>query len=133
VRPLELSMMLINLLTLGLLAVPRLGPGRWTGYVALIAVLITIAQIIVEDPRWQIVPAYALTGLFVLVLAIATHHASGQAGQSGSCRLGHRAWRPSAADLCCPADREPGVSLPASKRAVRDWQIDLPLGRCCTA
>jgi hypothetical protein len=44
VRPLELSMVLINLLTLGLLAVPRLGAGRWTGYVALIAVLIAIAD-----------------------------------------------------------------------------------------
>jgi hypothetical protein len=40
---------------------------RWTGYVAFIAVLIAIAQIIVEGPRWQMVPAYVLTGLFFLV------------------------------------------------------------------
>ena len=31
------------------------------------AVLIAIAQMIVEGPRWQMVPAYVLTGLFFLV------------------------------------------------------------------
>jgi hypothetical protein len=47
--------------------VPQLHAVRWTGYVALIAVLIAIAQMIVEGPRWQMVPAYVLTGLFFLV------------------------------------------------------------------
>ena len=40
---------------------------RWPGYVAVIGVLIAIAQMIVEGPRWQMVPAYVLTGLFFLV------------------------------------------------------------------
>jgi len=62
-RPLELSLVLINLLTLGVFAVPQLHAVRWTGYVVLIA----IVQIIVEGPRWQMVPAYVLTGLFFLV------------------------------------------------------------------
>ena len=66
-RPLELSLVLNNLLTLGVLAVPQLHAVRWTGYVALIAVLIAIAQMIVEGPRWQMVPAYVLTVLFFLV------------------------------------------------------------------
>jgi hypothetical protein len=66
-RPLELSLVLINLLTLGVFAVPQLHAVRWTGYVVLIAVLIAIVQIIVEGPRWQMVPAYVLTGLFFLV------------------------------------------------------------------
>lgn len=61
-RPLELSLLLVNLLTLSVLAVPLLHAVHWTGYVALIAVLIAIAQMIVEGPRWQIVPAYVLTG-----------------------------------------------------------------------
>jgi hypothetical protein len=61
-RPLELSLVLVNLLTLVVLAVPQLHAVRWTGYVAFIAVLIAIAQIIVEGPRWQMVPAYVLTG-----------------------------------------------------------------------
>ena len=66
-RPLELSLVLVNLLTLVVLAVPQLHAVRWTGYVAFIAVLIAIAQIIVEGARWQMVPAYVLTGLFFLV------------------------------------------------------------------
>jgi hypothetical protein len=66
-RPLELSLVLVNLLTLGVLAVSQLHPVRWTGYVAFIAVVIAIAQMIVEGPRWQMVPAYVLTGLFFLV------------------------------------------------------------------
>jgi O-antigen ligase len=49
------------------LAVPQLHAVRWIGYVAFLAVLIAIAQMIVEGPRWQMVPAYVLTGLFFLV------------------------------------------------------------------
>jgi hypothetical protein len=66
-RPLELSLVLVNLLTLGVLAVPQLHAVRWTGYMAFIAVLIASAQLIVEGPRWQMVPADVLTGLFFLV------------------------------------------------------------------
>ena len=66
-RPLELSLVLVNLLMLGVLALPQLHAVRWTGYVALIAVLIAIAQMIVEGPCWQMVPAYVLTVLFFLV------------------------------------------------------------------
>jgi hypothetical protein len=65
-RQLELSLVLVNLLALGVLAVPQLHAVRWTGYVAFIAVLIAIAQMIVEGPRWQMVPAYVLTGLLFL-------------------------------------------------------------------
>jgi hypothetical protein len=61
-RPLELSLLLVLLLTLGVLAVPQLHAVRWIGYVAFLAVLIAIAQMIVEGPRWQMVPAYVLTG-----------------------------------------------------------------------
>ena len=41
-------------------------PTRWTGHVAFIAVLIAIAQINVEGPRWQMVPASVLTALFFM-------------------------------------------------------------------
>jgi hypothetical protein len=40
---------------------------HWEGYVALIALLLTIAQALIEGPRWQMVPAYALAGLFFLI------------------------------------------------------------------
>jgi hypothetical protein len=66
-RPLELSLVLVLLLTFVVFAVPQLHRVRWTGYVVFIGVLIAIAQIIVEGPRWQMVPTYVLTGLFFLV------------------------------------------------------------------
>jgi Platelet-activating factor acetylhydrolase, isoform II len=66
-RPLEIVLVLVNLLTFAVLAVPQLRAVRWTGYVAFIAVLIAIAQIIVEGPRWQMVPSYVLTGPFFLI------------------------------------------------------------------
>ena len=132
-RPLELSLVLVNLLTLVVLAVPQLRAVRWTGYVAFIAVLIAIAQIIVEGPRWQMVPAYVLTGLFFLVWLLQGTTLAGRPVNRLGRRPGHRARHPGAGDLCCPADREPRVSLPASKRALRDWHVDLPLGRCCAA
>ena len=50
-RPLELLLVLVNLLTFAVLAVPRLHAVRWMGYAAFIAVLIAIAQMIVEGPR----------------------------------------------------------------------------------
>jgi hypothetical protein len=121
-RPLELLLVLVNLLTFAVLAVPRLHAVRWMGYVAFIAVLIAIAQMIVEGPRWQMVPAYVLTTgavLAGLAVAKAPHHAGGQTSQPTCRRLRHRAGHAGAGDLCCPADREPRVSLPASKRAIR--------------
>ncbi len=66
-RPLELSLVLVNLLTLVVWAVPRLRAVRWTGYVAFLGLLLAGAQLIVEGPRWQMVPAYVLTGLLFLV------------------------------------------------------------------
>jgi predicted dienelactone hydrolase len=78
-RPLELSLLLVLLLTLGVLAVPQLYAVRWIGYVASLAVLIAIAQMIVEGPRWQMVPAYVLTGLFFLVWLLQSTTLAGRA------------------------------------------------------
>ena len=66
-RPIETLLLLANLLTFFILAVPRLFAMRWTGYSALIALLVAVAQVLVEGPRWQMIPAYALTGLLFLV------------------------------------------------------------------
>ena len=50
-RPIETLLLLANLLTFVLtILLPR--PGRWTSYSALIALVIDIAQVLVEDPRW---------------------------------------------------------------------------------
>lgn len=66
-RPIEILLSVANLLTFFVLAFPRLHAVCWTGYVALIALLLAIAQLLIEGPRWQMVPAYVLTGLFFLL------------------------------------------------------------------
>ena len=134
-RPIETLLVLANLLTFVALTFSLPRAVRWMRYSAPIALLIAVAQVLVEGPRWQMVPAYALTGLFFLVWLlqniapvdrpagqIRTHRvAVGLAVGTGCTRAGglHRS-----------ADRAPGVSLAASKRAIRDWHVDLPLGGC---
>ncbi len=71
-RPIETLLLLVNLLTFFVLAIPRLRAVRWTGYVAVIELLIAGAQALVEGPRWQMVPAYTLSGLFLLVWLLQT-------------------------------------------------------------
>jgi hypothetical protein len=66
-RPIETLLLLANLLTLFVLAVLLPRAVRWTGYSALIALMIAVAQVLVEGSRWQMIPAYVLTGLFFLV------------------------------------------------------------------
>ena len=66
-RPLETLLSLANLLAFLVLAVPRLRAVPWLRHLAPIAPVIAGAQVLVEGPRWQMVPAYALAGLFFLV------------------------------------------------------------------
>jgi predicted dienelactone hydrolase len=66
-RPIETLLLTANVLTFFVLVVPRPRVGRWMRHLAPIAVLIAVAQALVEGPRWQMLPAYTLTGLFFLV------------------------------------------------------------------
>ena len=66
-RPIEIMLLLANLLTFIALAFPLPGAVSWMRQSALIALLIAFAQVLVEGVRWQMVPAYVLTGLFFLV------------------------------------------------------------------
>ena len=67
-RPIETVLLLANLLAFFVLAVPRLPRAvRPLRHLALIALPIAIAQVLVEGPRWQMAPAYALAGLFFVV------------------------------------------------------------------
>ena len=66
-RPLETLLFLANLLTFLVLVIPRLRAARWMSYPAVIALLIAIVQVLAEGPRWQMVPAYALTVLLLCV------------------------------------------------------------------
>jgi predicted dienelactone hydrolase len=66
-RPLETLLLLAILLTFFVLAVPRLPVMNWMGYAPLVALLIAVTQIVVEGPRWQMIPAYTLTIIFFLI------------------------------------------------------------------
>src|SRR6266511_6490533 len=66
-RPIEILLVLADLATFFVLAVPRLRAVRWTCYSALIALLIAGMQVLVEGYRWQMIAAYALSGLLFLL------------------------------------------------------------------
>jgi len=66
-RPFEMMLLLANFLTIISLAVLLPSAVSWMRYSAPIALLIAFLQVLVEGPRWQMVPAYVLTGLFLLV------------------------------------------------------------------
>ena len=66
-RPIEILLVVANLLTFFVLVIPPLRAVRWMGYAALIALLIAGMQVLVEGYRWQMIAAYALSGLLFLV------------------------------------------------------------------
>ena len=66
-RPIETLLLIANLLAFLVLAIPPLYSVFWTRYLMPIALLIVIAQVLVEGPRWQMVPAYVLVILFFLI------------------------------------------------------------------
>ncbi len=66
-RPIEALLILTNLLTFFALALPLPSALRWMRYVAVIALLIAITQVLVEGPRWQMLPAYVLTIILFLI------------------------------------------------------------------
>lgn len=66
-RPLEIALSLINVLILFILTIPGLRTRHWMVNVTLFALPFAGIQILVEGPRWQMVPAYALSVFFALV------------------------------------------------------------------
>jgi predicted dienelactone hydrolase len=62
-RPIEIALATTNLLALFALAIPRLH--RLRG-IALVGLLVALLHGVIEGVRWQMVPAYLLTGLFTL-------------------------------------------------------------------
>src|SRR5215216_7480057 len=87
-RPLETLLSVANLLAFLVLAVPLPRVVPWMRHLAPIALLIAIAQVLVEGPRWQMVPAYALAGLFFLVWLFQNiAPAGGSAGQGRTNRF----------------------------------------------
>jgi len=66
-RLIETLLLLANGFTFLALAVSLPHAVLWIRYSALIALLVAVAQVLVEGPRWQMVPAYALAGVFFLI------------------------------------------------------------------
>src|SRR5215216_1448401 len=71
-RPLEILLLVANLLAFLVIAVPLPRAVPWMRHLAPIALAIAGAQVLVEGPRWQMVPAYALAGLFFLIRLLQT-------------------------------------------------------------
>jgi predicted dienelactone hydrolase len=65
-RNLETLLLLADLVVLVIMAFPRLHDAGWWRLSAIAAMAIAFAQWAVEGPRWQLIPAYALTLLFFL-------------------------------------------------------------------
>ena len=70
-RPLEGLLSLANLLTLAALALPLPPALRQLRHLAPVALVIAAVHVLVERPRWQMVPAYVLSGLLVVVWLVA--------------------------------------------------------------
>src|SRR5581483_6090654 len=66
-RPIETLLSLANVLAFFVLVVPLPVGLRWMRHFALAPLPITGAQLLVEGPRWQMVPAYIFSGVFFLV------------------------------------------------------------------
>ena len=66
-RPIETLLLLAILLAFIALAVPLPRAMRWMCRATPVALLAAVTQMVVEGPRWQMIPAYALTVLFFLV------------------------------------------------------------------
>ena len=66
-RPVETLLVIVNLLTFLLLVTQRRRAASWTRYSAAAALVIAAAQTLSEGPRWQMLPAYALSGMCLLV------------------------------------------------------------------
>ena len=62
-RPIETLLLLATLLTFFVLAVSLPRAVRWMRHSAPVALLIAVAQVLVEGSRWQMVPAYAAHGV----------------------------------------------------------------------
>ena len=66
-RLFEAMLALSNLLAFFLWAAPLPGSIRWMRHATPAALLIAATQVLAEGPRWQMVPAYGLAGLFALL------------------------------------------------------------------
>ena len=69
-RPLEKALLIGELLTFLVLVAPPLRYLR--RFPAVVVMVLAPAQLILEGPRWQMVPAYVLSGLFLAMSLVRT-------------------------------------------------------------
>jgi len=88
VRRLEILLCAANGVALLMLAVRIRGRASWMRHSALCALPTSGAQVLIEGPRWQMIPAYALSGVLLIVwLARSTRLAGGPSGRRWTKRL----------------------------------------------
>lgn len=80
-RPLEIVLWFANLLAFLVLALPLPRAVRGRRYSALTALPIAAAQVLVEGPRWQMIPAWTLSALFFLVALLERRRPAGVAAR----------------------------------------------------
>ena len=66
-RLFEILLVMADILTFLVVAVPQLYTTRWKGGITLSTCSLAMIQILAEGARWQMVPAYVLAGLFLLM------------------------------------------------------------------
>ena len=86
-RVFEILLLAAQVLTLLILSVPRWRSTAWLRVSASVAMLIGVAQILAEGPRWQLMPVYALTAFLCCISMLAHGAAAG-----GPCRVRHWTW-----------------------------------------
>ncbi|MEO8609241.1 MAG: carboxylic ester hydrolase [Chloroflexota bacterium] len=71
-RPIEVVLSVANLLAFLSLILPLPANLNWLRYAAPITLVIAVTQIVVEGYRWQMIPAYALAVIFVVIWLLGT-------------------------------------------------------------
>ena len=66
-RPFEFVLLLVIALTLCVYVIDKRRRPRWIGICAPVMLLIGVAQVLAEGPRWQMIPAYIIAGGLLLV------------------------------------------------------------------
>jgi len=69
------------LVTFVTLTAPPLRTVRWTGYSAPATLVLAVVQVVVEGSRWQMVPAYAMTVLFLSLWLLRNRVSVGRASE----------------------------------------------------
>lgn len=77
-RPLEIVLLVSNLLAFVVLVVPLRGMVRWMRHLAPLSLPAMGVQMLVEGSRWQMLPAYATAVLFFLVWLLKTIKQAGR-------------------------------------------------------